>query len=1086
MLLIPCFSFSQNCSANPGGDRAICQGDPMILFGEDSEFYLHPLDLTWSVVSSPIPVSFSQDDILQPTVTPTASGASLANGIYEFQLRVTCIDGEDAFANLTVTVGEIINPATILSPSGPSLDICGSAITIQGSAPDPGVSTLWLINPDLDVDLFPSADGQSVEVIRENGRNNCDFTIYYYQNIGSCESIDSIQVHFTQEYSSLSINYIEPNNCPSCSRRILVCGTSPGCDGKPLWGVIDPPADVTIETPENTCTWITVADDGDYTFSYTIENGDCSTTSVTSTCSINEIAGFGLESDQFFVDCVDTWDIESLDLSVNFMAGVNYQWSASSTMGNGWISFTDPNSASTTVNFAGTPVALPDGLDMTISVTASYNGCVDVQRFRYRFNPTVSVDSENVNLLCGGDPFFIIRDYINVGVADGSLKAEVLASPSSSLPVESTFFIGSNTNLDLTTDGTYSFLITLTQTGTTPGSNVSVTCTDEVILNVFVAEIPTINAGSDIVTCLLATQLNGNQPLDTDGHPVDIPVLWELMSGQTGVVIDSPTDQDPFISGLQFGETYTLRYTFSDTEDCMLVDEMQIQVQPESECITCELEVKTETCIDGCIQANVGGADTYLWVPADGIDDPTSDNPTFCNVSGTYTVYGFIDGEACGFAQIEIPTCESPIDCDGFYVDAYCTTCGCGEPAVVLRLYDSNGNVADDEVIDITWTINGNTSGTSQSSWGTHYDGPLIYSVNIMYTTAGGEVCDTTITGVKICGDDCYSFSIGTCADPNFADHEKCSEYGGDICENNGYGYLFVLDDVGNLVGTDEFYVYEVNGETYYENPFLYTPNWEDPCGPIEIRIYNFWGGCDTTIQYTLDCCSHTPPAIDCTNQGENGSGITWAPLCGSEYYEVQMLCLSGNSGWNDVWYEYVSEPDGSGYYSYTPDYSECDFWVLRVRGYCSDSKSFGPWSDCVLIDTRHPCFIIEDEVECDFWLPNGYDYGEGRGKEDGSGRSHSVNTAALAIGPTQVYPNPVSTDEIFVRISPFLTAQSEQENLEIRIVDVGGRVMQTTQWNVGETQQPIIISDLLAGLYFVTIYSEAGEFLEAKRLIRQ
>ncbi|MEL6635364.1 MAG: T9SS type A sorting domain-containing protein [Bacteroidota bacterium] len=1096
LLLLPYFSYSQNCSANPGGDRAICKGDPMVLFGEDSEFYRQPLDLTWTVLSSPVPVQFDQNDILQPTVSASTPGGELGNGTYEFQLRVTCIDGNDAFSTVTVTVGEILNPATITSPTDSDIDICGSSVILQGSVPDPGVSPLWLISPDLNVQLLVSPDGQSVEVLRDNGSVNCDYTVYYFQSIGSCESIDSIQIHFTQEYSSLNIDYVEPDNCPSCSRRIRVCGTLPGCDGQPMWSVVNPPHDVTIESPDSRCTWIRVADDGDYTFTYTIENGDCSTTSVSSTCTINEIDGFGLPPNQSFVECVDTWETESFDLSTTFMEGVSYQWTASSSIGSTWISFSDPNAASTTVLFAGTPVDLPDGLLITITVTATFNGCTDRQRFFFFTNPQVSAKSPDVNLLCGGDPFFMIRDFLGIGSGGGTLTGEVLTSPSSLLPEGSTFNINSNTNLNLTTEGTYSFLITIRRTGRPLGSNVSITCTDTTVLNVFVAEIPTINAGSDIVTCLLATQLNGNQPLDSEGLPVDIPVLWEQVGGPAGVNISDPTDQNPFITGLQFGETYTFRYIFSDTEDCMLVDEMQVQVQPESECVVCELEAKVETCIDGCIEAMVDGAETYLWVPTNGIDDPTSATPTFCNVSGTYTVYGFVGGEACGFAQIEVPACEVPIDCGGFYVDPYCTICGCGDDAVVLRLYDSNGNLADDDLVDITWIVNGSVSGNTGPAWGTGYSGPLTYEVQVNYTTAGGEVCDTTLTGVQICGDDCYNFTIATCGDPRFAETEECAKGNGNVCTNSGYGYLFVLDDLGNLIPNNEGFIYEINGVQYSGNPFLYTPNWEDPCAPLDVRIYKLWGGgCDTTFQYTIDCCGNEPPQIDCTSGGETGPGIAWPPLCGSEYYEVQSLCMAG--GWNDVQYNYVYNTDPSGYYyAFNPDFSTCDFWVVRVRGYCSESQAFGPWSDCVLLDPRFPCFMVGQE-ECEFWLPGDDYYGgrpqggdgkenEGKENEGKEGEGRSIHTAALDIGPTEVYPNPVATEEIFVRLNPFLHQRSQSEDLEVRIVDVEGRALQSQVWNGKATVQLIPIDDLAPGLYFVTVYSESGALLEAKRLVRQ
>ena len=1064
LLFLPIINYAQNCSANPGGDRAICNGDLMILYGEDSEYYLHPLDIEWSVVYSPIDVEFDNPHILQPTVSPANPDEEFVNDDYIFQLRVICIDLDTAYATVTVTVGEIFNPATILPPYDVNSDVCGSTITIQGSEPDNGVTNLWLINPDLNVTIIPSPDGTSLQVIRDNGAVNCDYTIYYYQNIGSCESIDSTQIHFTQEYSSVHIDYVDPDDCPSCSRRIRVCGTIPGCDGTPVWGTVNPPANVTIETPDKRCTWITVDADGVYTFSYTIDNGSCNTDTVTSTCVIEEQEGFPLGGDSVYVSCQDTWDIASMDLSVDYMEGVEYEWEGFSSIGSSWITFSDQFSSSTTVFFAGTPVSAGNGLWIRIEVTAIYNGCKDLKRFYYYINPTVSVESENINLLCGGDPFFMIRDYINTGSGGGSLKAKVLDSPSPLVPIGSTFFIYSNTHLDLSEPGTYSFEITISRTGNDPTTGLSVTCTDKDTLNVFVANIPTINAGSDILTCLLITQLNGNEPLDENGHPVDIPVQWELLSGQTGVQITNPDDQDPVITGLQYGETYCFEYSFSKAEDCKLVDTMYLTVKPEEECEICELSVEVGPCIEGCLSATVQGAETYLWVPADGIDDPTSANPTFCNTTGTYAVYGFIGQEACGFAQIDIPPCEAPVECDGFYVKSSCGTCSCGNPVLHLNLYDSNDNLADEDVIDITWTVYGNNSNANPYS--TYYTGIAVYSVHITYTTLSGEVCDTTITGAQACAGDCFTYSVASCADEPFqSEYEECTEYT-NIC--NGAGYIFILDDSGNPVPSGS-HVFEINGQNHTENPIFLSLGWDfGGCGPIPIRIWNWWSECDTTIMYTPDCCSTEAPNVECAYGGETPS-LQWFELCGAEYYEVESMCLNG---WGYS-FDYIYTPNETGYYSFTPDFSSgCNLWVTRVRGYCASTGMFGPYSDCFMIDNQGNCF----PTDCSFWFPE-YDGGGG----EGGGRQAALEM--LGYHTSSLYPNPAGDEEVYLNLSNSLS--SNQGRVELRIQDVDGKLIRQEWLSTENTTHVISVDGLSSGLYLFSIYSEEGVFLESNRLVK-
>ena len=53
LVFLPFWAYSQVCSANAGGDQAICVGDQLFLYGEDSDLYQDPLEAHWTSLSNP-------------------------------------------------------------------------------------------------------------------------------------------------------------------------------------------------------------------------------------------------------------------------------------------------------------------------------------------------------------------------------------------------------------------------------------------------------------------------------------------------------------------------------------------------------------------------------------------------------------------------------------------------------------------------------------------------------------------------------------------------------------------------------------------------------------------------------------------------------------------------------------------------------------------------------------------------------------------------------------------------------------------------------------------------------------------------
>ena len=682
MMFIPMYHYAQICSANPGGDQAICVGESLTLFGEDSPLYLDPLDATWSLFDAdpPVTVNFDDANALVTGVSPSGGG-TFGAGTYEFELCVICVDHQEACQNVVVTVGEILNPPTIADHD---TEVCGGNITLTGSPADPGVTTSWFISPEFDGSFTESGNDL---ILQHNGFGDCTYNITYIHSIGGCVEVAETKVTFTREHPNVNAYVAEPDNCPACDDRILLCGDAPGCGGTPQWAVIQVPVGVNpgsvdINSINSSCTWVDLPANGIYCFTYTIDNGICGTSIDTVCCEIQVAPGFGLSADEVFTYCEDVWDINSLFLDEPFLSGATYSWTVGySSIANHGITFSNPTANATDVIFNNAPMNIgPDGWTFRIDVSMEFSPCSDSKSYYFSVNPGVEVITDEIMLLCGGDPYFQPSSNISVNGFSTSTTVTVLESPSASVPQGQT--TSSSTTLNLTEEGTYCFEVNSTSTGYDPVTGILTSCSDIDTFCVIVADVPTIDCGSPIVTCLLTTQLNGNTPTDSQGNPINVPVYWEQV-GTPAVTILNPNSEDPTITGMNYGETYTFRYVISNDPDCEIICENTVTVLPENECSSCDIDVFVSECIEGCYKISLSGADSYMWQPSDGVDDSDPSNPIICDVdeNTVYQVFGFVDGEICGSEVITLDECvgPTPLICE-FTLDERCPTCGCGAP----------------------------------------------------------------------------------------------------------------------------------------------------------------------------------------------------------------------------------------------------------------------------------------------------------------------------------------------------------------------------------------------------------------------
>ncbi|WP_307524365.1 PKD domain-containing protein [Pedobacter sp. W3I1] len=120
-----------------------------------------------------------------------------------------------------------------------------------------------------------------------------------------------------------------------------------------------------------------------------------------------------------------------------------------------------------------------------------------------------------------------------------------------------------------TTSGTVTYTITPISTNGCPGTPANITIT--VLPNATLA-----NAGPDEAVCNATSYtLKGNNPIVGTGK-------WTIVSAPTSVTFADDTQGNTAISGLQAGNTYTLRWTIGDASCSTSSDDVQITVNPLS------------------------------------------------------------------------------------------------------------------------------------------------------------------------------------------------------------------------------------------------------------------------------------------------------------------------------------------------------------------------------------------------------------------------------------------------------------------------------------------------------------------------
>lgn len=1082
LLLISYSGFSQgNCSANAGIFQQLCVSDDLNLFGIEGDNFQQPLDVTWTASpNNPTTTTIVSPNTLQTPVIP--DGGEFAPGTYQFEIAVVCSDGSISTDVVSIRFVEIVNPPVI---ENHPLIVCENSITLFGSLPDPGVTAEWSISPAsiaITVEEIQTPSGPAY-VITHDPRydSGCSNTITYSFYVGGCLEETTTTVEFIESYTSLNAGV--QGGCPSCELDIRLCGNG-GCGGTPSWTIVGAPpgvaiGDLSLSSPNSTCTNFSAPEPGDYTFTYTVENGPCPTVTETVTCTIIESEIIDLGPTESYLICDDEWTIGSIDLAVEDFPGATYTWGVQfSNLPGVSIDFSDPNSASTTVNFNGAPVDVPNGARVSIQVRIWYTDCAgnlesDIKYFVYVINPGIDAVAEDLYFPCGGPSDY--RPYENIainGAGGTSLRITVLSAPPNS-PYNNVnnAVLNNTTSFDLSEVGVYSFMVVQRLSGLNPNSNTLNTCRDTVTFTIYVSEASFINAGADgvVETCLEYFPLNGSIPMNGDQEILDIPVLWTQIVDPpaTGPLtgISDPNIRNPVVGPLANGETYVFVYSYpNDDPDCEFSDTITIYVLPEEECPDCILTISVGECEDGCYEVNVTGAEGYMWSPPIGIDDVTSANPTICtSTGGSYTVFGYLDGEICDSITIQLDSCgvpPPPVTCE-FTLEAECTTCSCGDEYGGGRVVDENGNTVDPSVVNINWFYNGQPAGSGVNPFYTIYDGPAVVSAEVSYT--GDSIsCTLFFSEAVTCLGDCPVISFVTCEDEAAANFEECKNYQGPNCGNGAFfGYVWALDQAGNIM--DDFHLDWIgNGGSNNPN-FVSGFNEDGSCIEFPVRVWSFTSGCDDTISFEPDCCGQLAPEVTCTEGREGGYDITWGQVCVAESYIASITCLDNNK----TEFVEIGTPDKNGNYTVNvaPN-NKCRSYSVTINSICSDG-TYGPPSNCVVVNARKGCQVYEGPCTDIF-----------------GGLYKSGNEIAENLDRLEVYPNPVSTESLFVEVPENFWYQ--RTTLEISIIDINGQLIRKERIVEGNGIHAMELSELQNGLYMLSIGSLEGRVLESTRFVKE
>lgn len=258
-------------AADAGTDQYLCDVQTTTLAGNEPTVGTG----TWSVISGPGTVTFTDENVFNTDINVTAYGS--------YVLRWT-IDNNGA-CNTTSDV--TINFAEA-ADAGTDQDICATLdVTLAANAPTVGTGT-WSV-----------VSGPGTVTFNDENLNNTTATASSYgtyvlrwtiDNNGTCNTTDEVTINFAEAADAGA----DQNLCGTLTATLA--GNDPTV-GTGTWSVVSGPGTVTFGNVNVNNTTATVTDYGTYVLRWTVDNnGSCSTDSDV-TVTFAESASAGADQD---------------------------------------------------------------------------------------------------------------------------------------------------------------------------------------------------------------------------------------------------------------------------------------------------------------------------------------------------------------------------------------------------------------------------------------------------------------------------------------------------------------------------------------------------------------------------------------------------------------------------------------------------------------------------------------------------------------------------------------------------------------------------------------------------------------------
>lgn len=1176
------------CSANAGPDQKVCQCDLFKLSAPPSADYRVPLNCKWEYVPGLVAanlISFSSPNSLETAVNYLGSGC-LPAGNYVFRFCVDCRDinfdgrSDRPCDEVTVTVTPPVTRPLIEAIGG----LQQGELTVWCTEGDLKVNTLApsetrsvTILPD--DGLITKTEHDNIIHLVRNDTNNpeiqgaCEYTVTSTITNGGCLSTVTKKIKFIRpQFSADGKVHGYINICPSCSNTLSLLGDRPGCGGKGVWTVVSTPAgahsEIRFPNEENGDATAVVDTPGNYTFQYTVTNIEpCEPTVFQLTCTVFQVGEFSIGGGKTIYLCDTKFPKDTIQFCVDQLDDVIYDWY--NVYGTPGLEITNPGAACSDIIFHQDVDLSTSAVQVRVTglryfidpdcsgplpyqvlhLPSQTNGLInqhfvdslkatgaclipcrtDGINFTIIGMPNPKVKKSDIYFLCSsGIETIRLQDYYTVqnnGLFYTSTTVEVLEQPATSHLVGSQIAPGQL--IQLIGGCKYSFKVNVTFT------NYSVipafSCSQPIILNVYISAPKNVSAGTDQIKCPKdPIRLNGNQPFDCN-----ISGTWKQIppfppNCQDTVIIENPNDPNTRIlikNDSCCNYDLFFEWTFnSEDSDCSLSDTTKLHIK----CCT-----GTPTCVQGITVKSLCKDGKIILTAYDDLGnqlDPsyqviwTIDNNPLTGSINPYTHNGpgpiqyrvfvsraYQDTIICAFEKNGKAGCP-PTKC-GIRIEENCDSLG--NVKVTAIDLSTNLPVTPGQYIHrLYWRVYSapNVPGILRQDVN-----PLIVHHNACYSlyyehhyfpagslpTPGREdsICrfELPITCVSVdCPGPCKDFPDFTMAGFGDALNLPFPPGSVQVCNNtNGNGTLGVFLN-GAPVTTPPYNILWKNTmTTTYVTGQILSINTVRITSPLKPGC--FWDG-----KYEPICnCVSRPPEVNCQKPilkhcNDDGTvtytpgqtQIVWTPISGATGYDIEVSvhdieeCCTGMA------------PSVTTYYSTTPYWNiplNLTCFTVKVRAKDSNCPTPPDWSRPFTYCASIPCSpvlivcgccggdravesISIEQIVVPETVFNQY-------QEAKSGIGFKTIEEALAalnsdkITGFAVFPNPTA------RLLTVKPDNTDQNTYQIELFDVlQRRVIQTQLDGTGE--KTIDVSRLSDGMYLLTIRDSKGRLQCTKSVV--